>query len=95
MLIECDRRCTLLQALYGLVQPLHDDGDQGACKQDIVEQDQDGGDRALGGPLIITQIAGVGEAQEGLPDCVGGGLKPRHQQADQNPPTHRDHKDQT
>ena len=94
MRIEGDRRQPLLQALHGLGQPLHENGDERPHEQDVAENGYRRRYRGLGDALIITQIAWVGEAQEGPPDGIRGGLEARRERARQKSRDDRDQHDE-
>ena len=92
--IEGDRRQPLFQTVHGLGQPLHKNGDQRPHEQDVAKDGYRRRNRGLGDALVITQIAWVGEAQEGPPDGIRGGLEAGCERARQKAPDDRDQHDE-
>jgi len=74
MRVEGDRRQPL-QAIHGLAQPLHENGDERPRKQDLAKQRYRRRYRCLGNALVIAQVAWIGESREGPPDGIHGGLE--------------------
>ena len=94
MRVEGDRRQPLLETVHGASQPLHENGDERSHEQDIAEDGYHGRYRRLGDALVIAEVTWIGEAQEGPPDGIRGGLEAGRERARQQPRGDRDQYDQ-
>ena len=92
--VEGDRGQPLLQAVHGLAQPLHENGDERPHEQDVAEDGYRRRYRGLGDALVIAQVAWIGEAQEGPPDGIRGGLEAGRERARQKTRDDRDQHDE-
>ena len=69
----------LFQRAHGARQPLRENSDERAHEQHIAAHGQSGGDHAPPAARVITQIAGIGQAQKGPPHRLAEPLFPRWQ----------------
>lgn len=63
-----DWRQSALEPLHGLVEPLREDGDEGANEDDVAQKRHDSRDRSKKHTFVVAQIAGVAQAQKCPPD---------------------------